>query len=90
MNGIALRAVSPGETVAAPSAWERLHELRVPTLVIWGPLDFAALQDRMRHVVAQVPGARGEVIASTAHLPNLEQPDRFNALLRAFLSALPD
>jgi pimeloyl-ACP methyl ester carboxylesterase len=90
MNGIALRAVSPGEAVAAPSAWERLHELRVPTLVIWGPLDFATLQERMRQVVAQVPGARGEVIASTAHLPNLEQPDRFNALLRGFLSALPD
>ena len=89
MNGVALRAPSPGEAATPASAWERLHELRVPTLVLWGPFDFQHLQDNMAHLVAQVPGAVGERIAGTAHLPNLEQPARFDTLVRSFLDRLP-
>ena len=89
MNGVALRAPSPGEAVTPASAWERLQELRVPTLVVWGPLDFQHLHHNMAHLVAQVPGAVGERIAGTAHLPNLEQPERFDTLVRRFLDQVP-
>lgn len=88
MNGSALAAPSPGDASEPPSAWDRLQELRVPTLVLWGPYDFELLQSTMRHLVARVPGARGEVIEGTAHLPGLERPDVVNAVLRRFLDAL--
>jgi len=87
MNGDALRlAATAGEALAAPSAWPRLHEIAVPTLVVWGPLDFPHLVERMRQLVAAVPGARGHELGGTAHLPNLERPEAFDALLREFLA----
>lgn len=64
-----------------PPADGRLGELRAPLLVMLGTLDDPGTSDAMRHLAASVPGARLEVF-ETAHMINLEQPDRFNALLR--------
>ena len=41
----------------------------------------------MRHLAKTVPHARLEVFEGVAHMLNLEQPERFNALLREFLGA---
>jgi pimeloyl-ACP methyl ester carboxylesterase len=40
-------------------------------------------------MAALIAGARLEVIPGSGHLPNLEQPARFNAVLSAFLESLP-
>jgi pimeloyl-ACP methyl ester carboxylesterase len=40
------------------------------------------------HLVQALPRALGTVMAGTAHLPNLEQPEAFNAYLRDFLDDL--
>ena len=40
----------------------------------------------MRHLAASVPGARLEEFDGAAHMLNMEQPERFNALLREFLA----
>jgi pimeloyl-ACP methyl ester carboxylesterase len=87
MNGIALRAPPMPSLLQAPSAWDRLHEVSVPTLVLWGDLDFPDLSARCRALVERIPGARGEVVEGTAHLPTLEQPERCAALLRSFLAS---
>lgn len=68
-----------------PPADGRLAELRAPLLVLLGTLDDPGTSDAMRHLAASVPGARLEVF-ETAHMINLEQPDRFNALLREHLA----
>ncbi|WP_299402344.1 alpha/beta hydrolase [Acaryochloris sp. IP29b_bin.148] len=44
MNGIALRMPELTQEREPPSAYERLSDLRVPTLVIWGALDFAEIK----------------------------------------------
>jgi 3-oxoadipate enol-lactonase len=67
-----------------PPAVGRLDDLRAPLLVMLGTLDEAATQDAMRHLAASVPGARLEEFES-AHLVNLEHPERFNHVLREFL-----
>lgn len=71
-----------------PPAAGRLDELRAPLLVLAGLLDDAGTVDAMRHLAASVPGARLEELP-TAHMINLEQPWRFNALLRELLAAHP-
>lgn len=63
-----------------PPASERLAGLRPPLLVIVGTLDDAATTDSMRHLAAAVPGAR-LVELESAHMVNLEHPERFQALL---------
>lgn len=70
-----------------PPANDRLDELRVPVLVIIGDLDDPGTQAACRHLASAVPGARLEVFEGAAHMVNLEQPDRFNRVLRDFLDA---
>jgi 3-oxoadipate enol-lactonase len=66
--------------VLDPPAAGRLDELKAPLLVILGTLDEPGTSESMRHLAAAVPGARLEVF-DTAHMINLEQPERFNAVL---------
>ncbi len=67
-----------------PPAVGRLDELGVPLLVMLGTLDDPGTTESMRHLAGAVPGARLEEF-DTAHMINLEEPARFNAVLRAFL-----
>lgn len=86
MNGRALRHPALNQEIDCPPAIDRLEEIRVPTCVIWGDLDFPHLQERSRQIAARIAGARAVVMPGCAHLPNLEQPERFDAALAAFLA----
>ena len=70
-----------------PPAVGRLGELRAPLLVMLGTLDEPGTVESMRHLAATVPAARLEELVS-AHMVNLEHPERFNRVLRAFLDAV--
>jgi pimeloyl-ACP methyl ester carboxylesterase len=71
-----------------PPAVGRLAELRAPLMVVLGTLDDPGTQDACRHLARSVPGARLEVFDGAAHMLNLEQPERFTALLRDFLGSV--
>lgn len=64
---------------------ERLAEIEIPTLIVWG------LSDRVIPVAAavsyhrRIPHSQLEVFERTGHLPQLERPLRFNRLLDEFL-----
>jgi pimeloyl-ACP methyl ester carboxylesterase len=73
--------------VLDPPAAGRLDELKAPLLVMLGTLDDPGTSGAMRHLAASVPGARLEVFDGVAHMINLEQPERFNRVLREFLAA---
>lgn len=68
-----------------PPALDRLPEITVPTLVLLGALDVDAIADTARRVVEEIPGARRVDWPGTAHLPSLERPDDFTALLAEWL-----
>jgi pimeloyl-ACP methyl ester carboxylesterase len=89
MNEIALRAEVRGEAIPPPPAWNRVGEIRVPTLVVWGDLDFPDLVRRCEGLARRIPGAQALLLRNAAHLPNLEHPDAFNRALLAFLASLP-
>jgi pimeloyl-ACP methyl ester carboxylesterase len=85
MNRIALHAADPGAEDEAPGAWSRLSEVHCPVLVVAGDLDMAHIRARAEEVASRIPGATMQVMEGAAHLPALEQPAAFAALLRAFL-----
>jgi pimeloyl-ACP methyl ester carboxylesterase len=85
MNRIALHAPDPGQEDEAPDAWSRLSEVHCPVLVVAGDLDLAHIRARANEVASRIAGARMLVMEGAAHLPALEQPAAFAALLRAFL-----
>jgi pimeloyl-ACP methyl ester carboxylesterase len=74
--------------VLDPPTAGRLGELKAPLLVLIGTLDEPGTQESMRHLADSVPGARLEVFEGVAHMINLEQPERFDAVLREFLDGV--
>lgn len=70
------------ETELDPPALERLGEITCPTTVLVGGLDLDAIQTAAEAVVGGVAGARRVDWPGTAHLPSLERPDDFLALVR--------
>jgi pimeloyl-ACP methyl ester carboxylesterase len=85
MNIIPLKSPSPGKDEAAKDSFKKLSKIAAPTLLIWGDLDFPHLQERCALLGKRIKGAQSALMPGTAHLPNLEQPKKFNALLDAFL-----
>lgn len=85
MNGIALEMPDLEQEVEPASAYDRVSELALPVLVIWGDLDFPHVIERCAYLVETIPGAQGVEIPGTAHLPNLEKPEAVSALLRPHL-----
>jgi pimeloyl-ACP methyl ester carboxylesterase len=64
-----------------PEAPERLGEIGVPTLVVSGALDIDSIGIAAELVAARVPGARHVEWPDVAHLPSMERPDDFAALV---------
>ena len=64
---------------------EELKNIRVPTLVIAGTHDPATPPAEGRFIAENIPGAR-YVELNAAHLSNVEDQERFNAELAAFLN----
>ena len=67
------------------SAIGRLGEIRAPTLVVVGDEDVPGIIEACERLAAEVPNVRFERIAGAAHLPNLERPQAFDAILRDWL-----
>jgi 3-oxoadipate enol-lactonase len=84
-----LRSKEPWERSPEPAALPRLGEIAVPTLIIVGEHDIPDVHAHAGALEAGIRGARRIVLAGSGHLPQLETPDAFNELLRAFLSTLP-
>jgi 3-oxoadipate enol-lactonase len=70
---------------ARPDATPQLPRIGFPTLVIGGEEDQITTADAMRDLHGRVPGSTLAVVPRAGHLPNLENPDAFNAALAGFL-----
>ncbi len=59
--------------------------LRLPTLAIAGSEDGSTPPDLVRETADLIPGSRFELIRHAGHLPCVEQPEQYAALLTSFL-----
>jgi 3-oxoadipate enol-lactonase len=66
-------------------AVERLGEIRVPTLAIWGDADEPVTAQLGELLAARVPGARRVVLDGVDHFVPMRAPERFGVELLAFL-----
>ena len=67
--------------------YERMQQLRVPTLVMIGHRDNVFLRESYEDVARAIPGAQQVVIPVSAHLVQLERPDAVNRAIRRFIDA---
>ncbi len=65
---------------------DRADQIRTQTLVIYGDLDAQFLIDGSQRLAAAIPDAELSVIPQTAHQPQWERPQLYNAALGAFLN----
>jgi L-proline amide hydrolase len=75
--------------IGALTGWDitpRLHDVRVPALVISGEHD-EATPSVVRPLVDALPDARWELFEGASHSTHLEQPERFLELVESFLAA---
>jgi pimeloyl-ACP methyl ester carboxylesterase len=65
---------------------DRFPEIACPTLIVWGDNDLVISVADADAFAGMIPGSRKVVFEDTGHVPMLERPAAFNALLRDFLS----
>ena len=65
----------------------RLGEITSPTLFIAGQDDIGTPADNMHKMHETVAGSQFVELAPAGHISNYEQPERYNAALREFLTA---
>jgi pimeloyl-ACP methyl ester carboxylesterase len=75
--------------VAERSVPERLDDLDVPVLVIFGAAD-PRYEPSSAHQYDAVPNARVEMLPGVGHVPILEAPERTSELLLGFTAAAAD
>jgi pimeloyl-ACP methyl ester carboxylesterase len=67
---------------------DSLHEISVPTLLIFGEEDAIVPAAAIQTLQQGITDSCLEIISDAGHLPNLEQPQKFNSALSDFLRSL--
>jgi 3-oxoadipate enol-lactonase len=83
---VQLAAPESGEELLVEDLAGSLGEIAVPTLILVGEHDVGDMHHIAERLVAVIPGARHEVMAGTAHVPNMERPQEFDRLVLGFLA----
>lgn len=91
MNSRVLQAPSVGNDLdishIAPS-FNRLSELKMPSLMIWGDLDFPHIKDRCQAAAQRIANCSSVELSGSAHLPSLDNSNAFTAALIEFIENL--
>jgi 3-oxoadipate enol-lactonase len=73
--------------IAAFNAWPHHASIAAPTLVVCGALDEGTPPAGNKLIAEAVPNGRYEEIPETKHMPNVERPDIFNAIMMGWLKS---
>lgn len=65
---------------------EALAKSDIPTLVLWGEHDRILPFSHLEAAVAALPRAESHVFSETGHMPQIERPDEFAAVVENFLA----
>lgn len=68
---------------------EGLSRSEVPTLVVAGALERPIIRDSALDLIQAMPHAQGAIAEGLGHSWNLEDPERFAAMVRAWLTGQP-
>lgn len=71
-------------TIRSWDVFDRLAEISLPTLVLAGRFD-ECVPEHAWEIHRRIPGSRFELFEASAHMPFIEEPDRFDQVMREFL-----
>ncbi|MFC3572064.1 alpha/beta fold hydrolase [Streptomyces yaanensis] len=78
----------PDWSVPVTDTWARAAKIEVPVLAVNGGIDSVDHIGMAERLVRTVGNGRTTVVEGTAHYPNMERPDAFNAIVGDFLRSL--
>jgi len=79
--------VLAGEAMTDPTLRDRLKDVFIPTLVLWGAADGVVTPAYGRAYAAAFADAQFEMIERAGHLPHVEQPAATYALIDQFMQS---
>ncbi len=71
------------------SLLEAMQAVDVPTLVVWGDHDHVLPSTHLSAALTALPHAESHLFEKTGHMPQIERPDEFAALVEDFLARAP-
>lgn len=71
-------------TIRDWDVFDRLAEIALPTLILAGRFD-ECVPEHMWAMHRRIPGSRFEFFESSAHMPFIEEPNKFDRVMRDFL-----
>lgn len=66
---------------------DRLKDIKIPTLVIWGKQDKLIPLETGERFAREIGGAKLKVLDNAGHLPQIEQPDEFSRAIKGFVKS---
>lgn len=78
------------EAMRAWDAWDRLGEIRAPTLVLHGSEDRLIHPENARRLAAAIPGAHLLLLEGAGHVYHSEQPEAADAAVLGFIREMRD
>jgi len=75
------------DAVIEYDARDRLEEIEIPVMIVWGTDDWVIPSVAAHSYNRRIPHSRLAIFEKTGHVPQLERPRRFNALLDEFLGS---
>lgn len=67
---------------------KRVAASDIPTLVVWGDADLILPPKHLEAARAAIPNARTHLFVDTGHMPQVERPEEFAAVARAFVDEI--
>jgi 3-oxoadipate enol-lactonase len=80
--------IGAARAIAGTDFYTPTAALRLPTLVIAGANDGTTPPDLVRETADLIPSAEFHLMRGVGHLPMLDQPDAYGALIAAFLARI--
>ncbi len=74
-------------TIRNWDVFDRLAEIALPTLVVAGRFD-ECVPEHAWEMHQRIAGSRFELFESSAHMPFIEEPERFDRVMREFLRSI--
>jgi pimeloyl-ACP methyl ester carboxylesterase len=69
-------------------AFDRLSDLQIPVLIVVGAHDTPYILAAADYMAERIPSSQKVVIEDAAHLPNMDHPEEFQAIVTRFLESL--
>lgn len=84
----AIRVIATAKSAIRHNVGERLHEIKIPTLLIWGKQDTITPHYVGEKFHELIDNSKLVFIDKCGHAPMMEYPEKFNEELEGFLDSL--